>query len=187
MKLQRSPTFYTISLAVVGAVFGCVLFIYSQLWLAILSGVISVLLVILSIIAQAYQNYMEQNKYRFQALARMGQHTPGLIDYCRDNVKLWWKGRHPTCHDCRKSVKRSQAAWLYAPIGHWNEALQEIECGKMWLCSTCIERRLRETANQAHLANEISQHWKTKAEQLQAQVGNLESELVAKRSEGSHN
>jgi ABC-type bacteriocin/lantibiotic exporter with double-glycine peptidase domain len=69
MKLLRSPTFYTISLALVGAVFGCVLLIYSQLWLAILSGVITVLLVILTVIAQAYQQYMEQNKNRFQALA----------------------------------------------------------------------------------------------------------------------
>ena len=57
----------------------------------------------------------------------------------------------------------------------------------MWLCFTCIERRLRETANQAHLASESSQHWKTKADQLQAQVGNLESELVAKHSKDAHN
>ncbi len=186
MKLLRSPAFYTITLAVVGAVFGCVLLISSQLWLAVLSGVIAVLLVIVGVIAQAYQQYMEQNRNRFLALSRMGQRTPGLIDYCRDSIKLWWKRGHPTCHDCRKSIKRSQAAWLYAPIGHWNEALQEMEYSHMWLCFTCIEKRLRETANQAHLASESPQQWKTKAEQLQAQVGNLESELVAKRSKGSH-
>jgi hypothetical protein len=179
--------FYTISLALVGAVFSCILLIYSLLWLAILSGAITVLLVIVTLITQAYQQYVKQNKYRFQALAGMGQRTPGLIDYCRDNVKLWWQGGHPTCHDCKKSIKRSQAVWLYAPIGHWNEALQEVECSKMWLCLACTERRLCETVNQVHLASESSQHWKTIAEQLQAQVGNLESELVAKHSEGSHN
>lgn len=178
MKLLRSPLLYTIISALFGAIFGCVLVISPYLWLAILSGVIIVLLVIVGLIAQAYQQYMEQNKYRFQALAGLRQHTPGLIDYCRDSIKLWWKRGHPSCHDCRKSIKRSQAAWVYAPIGHWNKAIQEIECSKMWLCVACIERRLGETANQAHLASESSQLWKTKAEQLQLQVGNLESELV---------
>jgi len=57
----------------------------------------------------------------------------------------------------------------------------------MWLCSDCNERRLRETANQVHLASASSQKWKTKAEQLQTQVGNLEGELSAKRSKDSHN
>lgn len=187
MKLLRNPVFYTIISALLGAIFGCVLIISPYLWLAILSGVIIVLLVIVSLIAQAYQQYMEQNKYRFQALAGMRQRTPGLIDYCRDSIKLWWKRRHPTCHDCEKSIKHSQAVWLYAPIGYWNEALQEIECRKMWLCFACTERRLCETANQVHLASQSSQMWKTKAEQLQGQVVNLESELLAKHSEGSHN
>ena len=187
MRLLRSPVFYTIISALFGAIFGCVLVISPYLWLAILSGVIIVLLVIVGLISQAYQQYWEQNKYLFQALARIGQRTPGLIDYCRENIKRWWKRRHPTCQDCRKSTKHKQAMWVYAPIGQWNEALQQMECSNMWLCSTCIERRLRETANQAHLASESSQIWKTKAEQLQGQLGNLESELVAKRSEGIHN
>jgi len=185
MKLLRSPAFYAVSSVLAGAVFTCILLYVSQLWLTILSGVIAVVLVIIGIIAQAYQQYMEQNKYRFEALARMGQHTPGLIDYCRDKIKLWWKGRHPTCQDCKRSNSRSQSAWLYVPIGQWNEALQQMECGKMWLCFFCIERRLREIANQAHLASESSQTWKSKAEQLQGQLGNLESELAAKHNENT--
>ncbi len=187
MKLLRSPTFYTIILALIGAIGGCVSAIFSQLWLVVLIGIVSVLLVIVGVIAQGYQQYIQQNKYRFQVLARMGQHTPGLVDYCRDSVKLWWGNGHPTCQDCRKSIKRSQAAWMYAPIGRWNEAFQQMECSKMWLCFGCIEKRLQETANQAHLANESSEHWKTKAEQLQTQLRNLEREQVSKRSKGSHN
>jgi hypothetical protein len=142
-------------------------------------------LVIVGLIVQSYQQYMAQNKNLFLALARMGQHTPGLIDYCRDRIRLWWKRRHPTCQDCRKSTKRSQAMWIYAPIGHWNEALQHMECSHMWLCSICIERRLRDTADQTHLASESCQQWKTRAEQLHGQVVNLESELLAKRSKDS--
>jgi hypothetical protein len=175
MKLLRSPEFYNIILVLTGAIVGCVLIIFSKLWLAILSLIITALLVFVICILQRYQKYMEQNKYRFQLLARMGQCTPGVIDYCRNSIKLWWKGRHPACRDCKRSTRRSQAVWMYAAIGHWNEALQDVECSKMWLCFACIERRLQETAKQVHLANESCQHWKTKAEQLQSRMVNLES------------
>ncbi len=66
MKLLRSPVFYTIISALLGAIFGCVLVISPYLWLAILSGVIIVLLVIVGLIAQAYQQYMEQKKTTFK-------------------------------------------------------------------------------------------------------------------------